>query len=221
MDLDFIKVAPTFPAKMYLNLSNSDNYKLDRMYTQYAVKFGYEYRAHYSGYYMKTGFALYKEKKTDKNPSPKAGFLPPLSEFGLGYKKHFPWTHPINFNFNLEFDMLSPFKFLKNDLNKSPKISTNIEIPLYIRETNTEALRQLIYTEKERKSNKNKKEQTTGDRTLTLEKLLNEKSDKNYLDDPGLNSFFNQKENNALYKKRQKLLKKLDELDNNKDYEKP
>jgi len=213
-DVDFIKKHPSLPLKLYFNYSNHDNFKLHNIYQQHHAGIALEYKDNNGSLYLRTGAAFYKEKKTIPNPSPDPDFRSPLFDMGLGIKKRFKEGIPFVLSADINFDPVSPLGFLDSELHKPFQIDLTIKIPVFYKETNTEALRSLIYSEQLRLKNKNKinigKLKPGSASTLTLNRLLLENYERDLLDDEVLNKVFKKESKKDRIKRHIRIKKEID-----------
>ncbi|MFC1584441.1 hypothetical protein ACFL5V_02720 [Fibrobacterota bacterium] len=220
-DWDLIKKFPQFPAKVYFNYSNADNYRLHQLYHQHKTKLGFELKGERQSTYVKTGIALYVEKEPEDPYLKFYAFgrnTSILTEMGIGYRKRFTRRVPFTCLIDIEFDPIHPLRFLDGELSKSPQLSFAIEMPIYYKETHTEALRSLVFMEQSRKMDKKK---ITGKRRrasdLSLDRLMLENINRDLLDDEQLNAIFKDKEQEELLEKRKKIYQDLNGNDKDTD----
>jgi hypothetical protein len=148
-DLDWIKVSPSLPVKIYVNYSGLDDYRLVHAYSQHQIRFAAEYKGYRKGYYLRGSAMMYKPLATKFNPDPDQAYLPTMLELGLGYRSIF--GERFTFTADLSFDPIHPVSFYSQEVRKPPKIQIGIEAPLVYNETRAEAIRALIFTEEQRK----------------------------------------------------------------------
>lgn len=148
-DVDWIKIKPSMPIKVYLNYSGLDDYRLVHAYTQHQFRFAAEYKGYRKGYYLRGSAMLYKPLATRFNPEPAEGFLPALFDLGLGYRSVI--GERITFTADLSFDPVNPISFYSKEISKPPKIQIGFEAPLVYNETRAEAIRALIFNDEQRK----------------------------------------------------------------------
>jgi len=148
-DVDWIKIQPSLPIKVYLNYSGLDDYRLVHAYSQHQIRFAAEYKGYRKGYYVRGSAMLYKPLATKFNPNPDQSYLPTLFEMGLGYRAVL--GDRFTFTADLSFDPANPISFYSQEVSKPPKIQVGLEAPLVYNETRTEAIRALIFNEEQRK----------------------------------------------------------------------
>ncbi|MDQ3000189.1 MAG: hypothetical protein M3Y08_02835 [Fibrobacterota bacterium] len=148
-DLDWIKISPSLPVKIYVNYSGLDDYRLVHAYDQHQIRFAAEYKGYRKGYYLRGSAMMYKPLATKFNPDPNQAYLPTMLEMGLGYRSIF--GDRFTFTADVSFDPIHPFSFYSQEVRKPPKIQVGFEAPLIYNETRAEAIRALIFTEEQRK----------------------------------------------------------------------
>ncbi len=148
-DLDWIKVSPSLPIKLYLNYSSLDDYTLVHAYSQHRIVAAAEYKGYRKGYYLRTETLLYKPLATRFNPNPGASFLPAFFELGIGYRAML--GDRISFTAEASLDPIHPISFYSQEASKPPRISVGFQAPLVYNETRAEAIRALIFNEEQRK----------------------------------------------------------------------
>jgi hypothetical protein len=148
-DVDWIKIRPSLPVKVYLNYSGLDDYRLAHAYTQHQIRFAAEYKGHRKGYYLRGSAMLYKPLATNFNPNPSGDYLPALFELGFGYRTVI--GDRITFSADVSLDPVNPVSFYSKVASKPPKIQVGFTAPLVYTETRAEAIRALIFNEEQRK----------------------------------------------------------------------
>jgi hypothetical protein len=148
-DVDWIKIQPALPVKVYLNYSSLDDYRLAHAYSQHQICVAAEYKGYRKGYYARLSAMLYKPLATKFNPNPGSDFLPTLFELGMGYRSVF--GDRFTFTADVSLDPLNPISFYSKEVSKPPKIQVGITAPLIYNETRAEAIRALIFNEEQRK----------------------------------------------------------------------
>ncbi|MBF0432288.1 MAG: hypothetical protein HQK83_13470 [Fibrobacteria bacterium] len=212
-DADLIKWYPAFPAKLYLNYANFDDVRFHNYYNQHKVSVGFEYKGEKESYYLKSGLAVYLEKSEELSATVNLDGSTGITHFGGGYRKRFVGIHPFTINVDFEFDLLSPFGFLDDVLHKSPLLSFNIQTPVFYKETNTEALRSLMYAEQARKriaaapATIKLKRRKASD--LTLDMLMIKNINRDFLEDDQLDAIFLKEDKEQKIKQRQKIFREL------------
>lgn len=148
-DVDWIKIQPSLPVKIYLNYSSLDDYRLVHAYSQHQVRFAAEYKGYRKGYYVRGGAMFYRPLATRFNPDPGNSFLPTLFELGVGYRTVL--GDRFTFTADLSLDPIHPISFYSQEVRKPPRIQVGIQAPLVYNETRAEAIRALIFNEEQRK----------------------------------------------------------------------
>jgi hypothetical protein len=148
-DVDWIKLQPALPVKLYLNYSSLDDYRLVHAYSQHRVRFAAEYKGYRKGYYVRGGMMFYRPLATRFNPEPADGFLPALYELGLGGRAMI--RDRLSLTAELSFDPIHPFSFYDQEVRKPPRLQVGFEAPLVYNETRAEAIRALIFNDEQRK----------------------------------------------------------------------
>lgn len=148
-DLDWIKIDPAFPIKLYANYSSLDDYRLAHAYAQHQAIVAAEYKGYRKGYYVRCEALFYRPLSTRFNPDPGKAYLPTLFELGLGYRTMM--GDRFTFTADLGMDPIHPISFYSQEVRKPPKIQIGIEAPLVYNETRAEAIRALIFNEEQRK----------------------------------------------------------------------
>jgi hypothetical protein len=149
-DLDWLALLKWLPIKIYLKLGMVDNPDLLYRYDQLAVVSAAEWKAFAHSLFVNAGLAMYKEKATRDNPGDAA------------YSQQYAWLEPGGrFRFFSRFSLVGSVKMSlyqalkeKNPLNPELfNVSMRIEVPIFLRETNTEAIRTLIFLGQRKEKN--------------------------------------------------------------------
>ncbi len=148
-DVDWIKIEPTLPVKLYLNYSSLDDYRLVHAYAQHQFLLAAEYKGYRKGFYVRGSAMFYRPLATRFNPDPDKAFLPTLFELGAGYRAVF--GERFTFTADLGLDPIHPFSFYSQEVRKPPELQVGISAPLVYTETRAEAIRALIFNEVQRK----------------------------------------------------------------------
>lgn len=148
-DVDWIKVSPSLPFKLYANYSSLDDYRLVRAFAQHGFRFAAEYKGFRRGGYLRGGIMLYRPLATRFDPEPDGEYLPAIYEMGFGYRARL--GDRFAFTADLSFDPSDPLSFYHHEARKPPKIEFTIEAPLVFTETRAEAIRALIFNDERRK----------------------------------------------------------------------
>jgi hypothetical protein len=148
-DVDWIKVAPSLPLKLYLNYSSLDDYTLAHAYAQHRIALAAEYKGNRKGYWARVSTLLYRPLATRFNPDPAKGFLAPFYEMALGYRTML--GNRISFSAEASLDPFHPISFYDRAASKPPRVAISFQSPLVYNETRAEAIRALIFNDEERK----------------------------------------------------------------------
>lgn len=145
-DLDWIARYKTFPLKTYVALSMVDDQDLLYLYTQLALRLGVEWKMYQNSFSVDLGLGFYKEnaRKESKFAGDNAFLQERL------------WIEPaIRYRLFERFSLIAGIRALvvqrvKNIRPLQPtyiRISCGIQMPLLFRETNTEAIRTMLFIE--------------------------------------------------------------------------
>lgn len=141
-DQDWIAIDKKKSFKTYQLLSMADDADLLFQYDQLSFKLGAEWKTYRNSYFVDASVGLYKEKKTSVFSGDKS------------YKQQKIWLEPgVRLRLRNRFCLLSSIRFLllqrvKPERSLPPQyisMSLSFEAPVYFRETNTEAIRTLIF----------------------------------------------------------------------------
>jgi hypothetical protein len=148
-DVDWIKVMPTLPLKLYLNYASLDDYRLAHAYAQHRIAFAAEYKGSRKGYWARLSTQLYRPLATRFNPDPGKSYLAPFFELGIGYRTMV--GNRLSFTAEASFDPAHPVSFYSREAARPPRLSVGFQAPLVYNETRAEAIRALIFNDEERK----------------------------------------------------------------------
>lgn len=204
-DLDWLALWKLVPFKMYLSAGMVDNVELLMKYDQIALRTALEWKMFQHSVFACAGAGFYKEK---------------ISRIGPGdasYKQSYFWIEPGGrYRLFARYSIIGSMKLtlFQNVKEKNPfnpelfKISIKAEVPLLFRETNTEAIRTLIFMERK----KEKKIDSFEKKVATGKNLLNDMSaslmgprDSLETSDSDLRD--------AMKKRREETQKKMDEVE--------
>jgi hypothetical protein len=206
-DLDWLSKKKQLPLKTYLMVSFVDDAQLLFRYTQLAVKIGSEWKTHRNSLFADAGVSMYKEKRNKLNPPGDNSFeqfyvyLRPGGRYRIGNRISLTGALGVTF-----------FQNVRENSGLDPEIlslSVKIEAPLYYRETNTEAIRTLVFMEQKEKKG-------------TDSYAKNIESGQNQLDgldimldgiDQGTETFDYAKEKDELTKRRMEIQDKMGEIE--------
>jgi hypothetical protein len=190
---------------MYLSLGMVDNGELLMKYDQLALRTGLEWKMFQHSAFACAGAGFYKEKSSRLGPG------------DASYKQSYFWIEPGGrYRLFGRFSILGSVKLtlFQNAKVKNPfqpelfKISIKVEAPLLFRETNTEAIRTLIFMEQK----KEKKSDSYEKKVMTGKNLLNDMSTSLMGPQDSLvtsNSDFKE----TMKKRREETQKKMDEVE--------
>jgi hypothetical protein len=209
VDLDWLAWKKWLPFKMYLKLSMADNPDVLFRYDQIAALSAIEWKTYQHSMFATVGMALYKEKQTKTRAGDK------------GYMQKYAWVEPgIRYRLFSRFSVLGSIKMtLYQDVkDKDPlkpelfNVSLRIEAPIFFRETNTEAIRTLIFMEQ--KKEKKPEAVAAGSMDITNGKSLLSGIVVPGMDDgDSLGSFDFTRERQDLIKRREDTQKKMAEIE--------
>lgn len=205
MDLDWLALFTTVPLKTYAALGLVDEPGLLFRYQQVSLKAGLEWKMYQSSAFIDFGAGFYKEKG-------KGAFTGDDS-----YNQRIVWFEPgVRYRFFGAYSLLGSLRVtgyqVLKDKNPLPtsiiRAAATMDIPLLFRETNTEAIRTLVFMEREKEQKKdnmakNIEQGKRADNSIDNElKMLDMKSDVPDADE----------EKEAL-QKREAIQQKLDDLE--------
>lgn len=147
-DLDLVKSMEKHPLKAYLNYSSLDDYTLARAYSQHQFVLALERKGARKGWHMRMAATLYKPLPTRFNPAPVDAWLPTVFEMGLGYRAAL--SDRVTISGEVSLDPIHPIRFYDKEVSKPPRLQVEVSAPLFYTETRSEAIRALIFNERER-----------------------------------------------------------------------
>jgi hypothetical protein len=147
-DLDLVKSMERHPIKAYLNYSNLDDHTLARAYDQHQFVLALERKGARRSWHVRMAAALYKPLPTKFSPNPADAWLPAGFELGLGYRAAI--SDRITMAGELSLDPFHPIRFYDKEVGKPPRLQVEVSAPLFYTETQAEAIRSLIFNERER-----------------------------------------------------------------------
>jgi hypothetical protein len=168
-DFDWLALWKFVPFKMYLSLGMVDNVDLLIKYDQIALRSGLEWKMFQHSAFACAGAGFYKEKSSRTGPG------------DATYKQSYFWIEPGGrYRLFGRFSIIGSAKLtlFENAKEKNPfqpellKITIKAEAPLLFRETNTEAIRTLIFMERK----KEKKSDSFEKRVANGKNLINDMS---------------------------------------------
>ncbi len=143
-DLDWLALFKWLPFKTYFKVGMVDNPDLLFKYDQLAFAAAAEWKTVRHGLFVDAGLSLYKEKPTK------------IFAGDASYTQRYAWVEPgARFRFLSRFSLVGSmrvtlFQELKPVLPLNPElfaVSFRLEAPIFFKETNTEAIRTLIFQE--------------------------------------------------------------------------
>jgi hypothetical protein len=147
VDLDWLAWKKWLPIKTYVKLSMADNPDVLFRYDQIALMSAIEWKMFQHSLFCGVGTALYKEKQTKTFAGDK------------GYVQRYAWIEPgARYRLFSRFSIVGSAKMtlyqaLKDKDPLKPELfnaSLRIEAPIFFRETNTEAIRTLIFMQQKK-----------------------------------------------------------------------
>lgn len=150
MDFDWIALNNDFPLKTYVHASMADNPDLLFLYSQLSLILGIEWKLSGNSYSIDIGSGFYRELR-----QPDAGITGDDT-----YAQQRFWIEPsIRYRLFDRFSLLGAIRVLllqkvKSERPLTPtylRIATAVEVPLVYKETNTEAIRSMLFIEKEKR----------------------------------------------------------------------
>jgi hypothetical protein len=207
VDLDWLAWKKWLPFKTYLKLSMSDNPDMLFRYDQIALMSAIEWKTSQHSLFGGVGMALYKEKQTKTHAGDQ------------GYQQKYAWVEPgVRYRLFSRFSVLGSVKMtLYQDVkDKDPfkpelfNVSLRLEAPIFFRETNTEAIRTLIFMEQKKEK---KSEAVVDAETMSNGKNLLGSIAVPGMDTDSLGSFDFSQERQELIKRREDTQKKMAEIE--------
>jgi hypothetical protein len=206
-DIDWLALIKWLPFKTYFKIDLVDNPDLLYRYDQLATLAAIEWKTIKHSLFINAGGSFYKEKATKYYAGDK------------WYEQRYFWIEPGGrYRFLSRFSILGSFKitlsrFLKSKNSLNPElfnIRIALEVPLYIKETNTEAIRTLIFLEqKKEKSSEQIKEASIID---TTQKFIGSMNNLVVPEDT-IASFDYVSQRDELIKRREETQKKMEEIE--------
>lgn len=150
-DIDWITLLRWLPLKTYCALSMADNPALLYRYSQLSVRFGLEYKLEHNSYSIDLGAGFYKEKSGKLSGS----------EEDPSYKQQRVWIEPsIRYRLFDRGSLVAGLRVLlfqrvkkANPLEREySRLSVRVELPVFFRETNSEAIRTMMFIERGKKT---------------------------------------------------------------------
>ena len=147
VDADWLALWKTLPLKTYLAAGMADNVDLLPYYNQLYFKFAVEWKMYKHSTYFALGAGLYQEKSTRLSPGDD------------GYRQNYFWIEPGGrYRLWNRVSLVGAVKLslFQNVKDKNPvhpelfKMSLRVEAPILFKETNTEAIRTLVFMERKK-----------------------------------------------------------------------
>jgi hypothetical protein len=205
-DLDWLALWRLLPIKTYLSVGMMDNIDLLPFYNQLSIKAAGEWKGREHSAFFGMGMGLYQEKRNRKNPGDKL------------YPQNYFWIEPGGrYRLFSRYCIVGSTKLtlFQTRKEKDPfkpelfNISLKFEVPILLRETNTEVIRSLIFME-----SKKKEKLDSFQSNVVAGKSLMGEMNASLLDLPGnLGEASLQDEKEALKKKREETHQKMDEIE--------
>jgi hypothetical protein len=210
-DIDLIKLIKALPFKLYVNASLIDNDRLLARYSQVSLRGGLEYKGPRHSIFIGGRYGLYKKLSRNREESERARFD----------RKVIYVTPGVRYRLFSRFSVVGSARFPV--LTNIPDTSTTLyyekfgirlglEFPLFFRETNTEAIRGMIFLERRKAVAAGPKPKTETDNLSALLRVkMSEQENKEFMkmikeEDAKFESEKNLKE------KRKKIYKELKEI---------
>jgi hypothetical protein len=202
-DIDWMSRFRNFPVKTYLWLGAYDNADLLFKYSQLATRIGFEWRNMQNCLFADMGFGLYKERKTstfsgDKQYSQQTLWIEPGARYRL--------FNRISLLGALRVLILQRTKPVNGLIPNYIRLSMGIQVPLIYKETNTEAIRTMIFVEKQKTE-----QQDIISKSISEQKKMRTDFEINFEDlDNNLSQETNDQES---IKRREEIKDKMDEIE--------
>jgi hypothetical protein len=206
MDLDWLAVKRWLPLKLYLRAGMDDNPDLLYKYNQIALSGAIEWKMYEHSTFINAGISMYKEKA-----------FPAKGVYGDSwYGQKYAWVEPgARYRLWSRVSLIGSVKLtLYQDVKeKNPlkpelfNASLRCEVPIFFKETNTEAIRTLVFMERRRE----KTVETATPGVPAGENLLRDVSALS--DEDSLSSFDFTRERENLIKRREETQKKMNEIE--------
>jgi len=208
MDLDWLSRPKQLPLKTYVAFGLADDPKLLFEYRQLSFKAGFEVKRYQHSLFIDAGMGMYKEKNNS-------------SSTRQTFDQRYVWVSPGGrYRLRQRFSLLGSlrwtvYRHVDKTSSLDPQwfsINLKFEAPLFFRETNTEAIRTMVFIEKKKEeTNKEQTEQDIAAKSSVLTNLENTMSDIQKEDE----TFDYKKEKEDLIKRREKvdaLMNEIEEL---------
>jgi hypothetical protein len=204
-DLDWIVRSKKWPVKTYLLTSLCDNAAMLYNYTQIALKTGIELKLFANSFFIDAGIGLYKQKQKKISDTEKQwesyGWVAPGGRYR--FWKRFTVLASLRcilFENQAQQTLFNPDRF---------SLSFCLIAPLIFKETNTEAIRTLVFMEKE----KNKRKQVVQNNDTNAVNRTIPENTMSSESESDAETFDYKKEKDALTKQREEIEKKMEEIE--------
>ena len=205
-DVDWLALWKFLPLKTYLTVGMMDNIEQLPFYDQISVKFALEWKKYQHSVFFGCGMGLYREKRNRINPGDN------------WYKQRYFWIEPGG-----RYRLLGKYSIVgSTKLTLSRKVKEKnpikpelfffglkLEIPVLLRETNTEVIRTLIFMERK----KGKKLDSFEKKVATGKSLISEMNASLIDIQDSLGTMTYQEEKDAMKKRREETQAKMAEIE--------
>lgn len=156
VDFDWLALFRSFPLKTYILFSMVDEPELLYRYDQISLKTGIEWKMSSNSWFCEIGAGLYKEKTLGSTPGDPS------------YQQRVVWFEPgLRYRFfercsalgSLHLAVYQQLKERRSLPTTAIRAAGIMEFPLLFRETNTEAIRTLVFMNREKEKKKDHVEQ--------------------------------------------------------------
>jgi hypothetical protein len=146
VDFDWLTRPKQLPLKTYITFNLADNAQLLFKYKQISLKTGIEWKFYQHSLFVDAGLALYKDKHG--NPLVKQGYDQKYAWISPGgrYRIRNRFSFLANFQITVYRDFEENGTFMPDIFS----VKLKFEAPLFYRETDTEAIRTLVFMEKKK-----------------------------------------------------------------------
>jgi hypothetical protein len=208
VDLDWLSLSHHLPFKTYLAASLSDNPELLHEYKQLAFKAGIELKMYKHSVFVDVGHGMYKERYAKLEPK-------------AWLDKMYSWVSPgMRYRIRNRYSILANvrwtfFRSINTTGSLDPKkisAAVKFEAPILFRETNTEAIRTLVFIKKAKKEEKHEQEKLTKDIKFEIDLLG--KLDNSILGLKDKDETFNyDKEKENLIQRREEIKRNMEDIE--------
>jgi hypothetical protein len=152
LDLDFIKQIKIFPFKFYLNWSLFDNDRLLAEYHQHSIRGGVEYKGPRHSIFVGVRYGLYKRISRVKEENENAKYDQNVLAVTPGIRYRI-WNRFSIVGSGL-INVYSRLRRNTEVFYEKFAVRLGLEFPIFFRETNTEAIRAIIFLERRKMAGK-------------------------------------------------------------------